>query len=73
MRAFEGRLPVMGGMYREIPMAQHVYRGRIISVFDQQFIIEHRRGTTTILIDEKTGFPHGTDLVVWEVYQPEKK
>jgi hypothetical protein len=62
MRAFEGRLPVMGGMYREIPMAQHVYRGRIISVFDQQFIIEHRRGTTTILIDEKTGFPHGTDL-----------
>jgi len=59
MRAMDGRLPIMGEMYRNFPKPQDVHRGRVVEMTPSGFVLTHRNGpTTSVILLPETRLPH---------------
>jgi len=70
MRAMENRLPVAGGLYREIEKRAlgHAQFGQVTAVRDDEFDLETRLGERlTIKINERTIFQTALNLRVDDV------
>jgi len=62
-RAIEGRLPLMGGMYKSLGEPADVHRGRISELVDGGFIMTERRGgTTSVTVTPDTRLPYGMNF-----------